>query len=983
MRPVNTERMYTLPTIRGKSGALHSNAMERKELPYDDFAQSLTRGGEMGRLIRDTDWTSSSVGSPGAWPATLRSALTLFLPSAAQVAIFWGDDYVAFYNDAHAKVMSDMHPRGFARPAREWSGETWEALGPMLDEVRTTGRTVAARDHPFEVLRDGRPQRVYFDISYSPILLPDGSVGGVLSIVSDTTERVRKIETIDDERERLRQMFDQAPGFIAVLRGPDHVIELANETYREMTGQRPLIGLPYAQALPDVAAIGFIEKLDEVRRTGRPFRGRDMPVKLPTTEPGGLRDYWIDFICQPITDADGQVTAIFIEGVDRTDRHQARQALERGRASLEQATEAGEIATWEYDLVRDRFYCSPRGLYFYGLPPDTPFMTIEQFRERVDPEDRAALRAVFPSVVDPVVRAPLDIEYRVVRPAGADVRWLSARGRALFDGDVCVRIVGTLADVTTRKSQAEAWRESEERFRALADSLPALVWMTEPDGRVAFASKGFETILDISPDEVTAGGWVALLRPDRRDEALRNRAGWLNRPASMSGEYPVLTACGQERWVHIEARPRFLGSEFQGYTACGIDVTEAHLAGERLEERIASRTAELMQQIAERERVEETLHQMQRLEAIGQLTSGVAHDFNNLLTVILGNVDALTVAGQRGLLDQRLRTRFDHIRVAAERGAALTAQLLAFSRRQRLEAKVVDLRLTVLGLLDLLGSTLGREIAIETRAAMPVWPALVDPTQMELIILNLAINARDAMVGGGLLTLAVDNVRRGEPTRAEEPPPGDYVRVSVQDTGTGMPPAVLAHAFEPFFTTKEVGKGSGLGLAQVFGFAKQSGGGVRIDSAPGEGTTVSVFLPRAATQAVAEPLPSPPPLADSLAGAIVMVLDDDDRVRQIAVEALREVGCHVVEASNGAAALDAFFHEPGIQLVVTDITMPGMNGIEFAQHVAQRHAHVRILFVTGHADPAEIAGVSEQQLIRKPYPRALLLERVRGLLHQR
>jgi PAS domain S-box-containing protein len=957
--------------------------MERKDLPPDDFAESLALGGEMGRRIRDADWGASSMGPPGAWPATLRSALTLFLPSAAQVAIFWGEDYVAFYNDAHAEAMSDMHPGGFARPAREWIGETWEALGPMLEKVRTTGRTVAARDHPFHVLRDGHRQLVYFDISYSPMLLPDGSVGGVLSIVSDTTERVHKVEAIGGERERLRRMFDQAPGFIAVLRGPDHVIEMANETYREMTGHRPLVGLPYAQALPDVAAIGFVEKLDEVRRTGLPFRGRDMPVKLPTAEPGGLRDYWIDFICQPIADADGQVTAIFIEGVDRTDRHQARQALQRGRASLEQATEAGEIATWEYDLRRDRFYCSPRGLYFYGLPPDTPFMTLARFRECVNPEDRAALREIFPSVIDPTVRAPLDIEYRVVRPAGEDTRWLSARGRGLFEGDVCVRVVGTLADVTTRKSQAEAWRESEERFRALADSLPALVWMTEPDGRVSFASKGFETILGIAPHEVAAGGWVALLRPDRRDEALRNRAGWLARPASMSGEYPVLTACGEERWVHIEARPRFLGSEFQGYTACGIDVTEAHVAGERLEARIALRTAELTEQIAERERVEETLHQMQRLEAIGQLTSGVAHDFNNLLTVILGNVDALTVAGQRGLLDQRLRTRFDHIRVAAERGAALTAQLLAFSRRQRLEAKVVDLRLTVLGLLDLLGSTLGREIAIETRAAMPVWPALVDPTQMELIILNLAINARDAMVGGGLLTLSVDNVRRGAPSRAEEPPPGDYVRVTVQDTGTGMPPAVLAHAFEPFFTTKEVGKGSGLGLAQVFGFAKQSGGGVRIDSAPGEGTTVSVFLPRAATQAIAEPAPAAPPLPQSLAGTTVMVLDDDDRVRQIAVDTLREAGCRVVEAADGAAALDAFFHEPGIQLVVTDIAMPGMNGIEFAQHVARRHAHVGILFVTGHADPSEIAGVAEDRLIRKPYPRALLLERVRALLHAR
>lgn len=976
-----------MPTIRGLAFTLRYALMQRDNLPLDDFARSLALGGETGKRILAVDWSSSPLGPPADWPATLRNALTMCLPSAAQVAIFWGEEYHTLYNDAHAAVMGSAHPDGFARPAAEWMGKTWETIGPLMERVRTTGETVADRDRALPFERAGRTGIVYFDVSYSPILLPDGSVGGILSIVSDTTERVRDAAAVGQERERLRAMFDQAPGFIAVLRGPDYVIELANSTYRRMTGNRPLVGRPYAEALPEVAAAGFIARLDEVRRTNTPFRALDMLVELPGEEPGTMRDYWIDFICQPIADEDGEVTAIFIEGIDRTEGHRAREALARGRAALEQATEAGEVAIWDYDVVRDRFVCSPRGMYLYGMQPDASPMTRAEFRELIDPDDRAMLEAAYPAVVDPATRGLLDIEYRVARDRLGEVRWLSVRGRGLFDGDVCVRIVGTLTDVTARKLQAEAWRESEERFRTVADSLPAVVWMTEPDGRISFASRGFEAILGVAPQTVVEHGWVDLLRPDRREHTRRRRIEWLASPSALSGEYPLLTPGGEERWIHIEARPRYLGTVFQGYLSCGIDVTEAHLAGERLEARIAQRTAELTEEIAERERVEETLHQMQRLEAVGQLTSGVAHDFNNLLTVILGNVDALVAAARRGLVDGRFQPRFDHIRIAAERGAALTTQLLAFSRRQRLEARVVELDRTMTNMQDLLASTLGREIAIETRSAGPIWPALVDPTQMELIILNLAINARDAMPGGGTLTLAVDNVTRGPPTSPEEPPPGDYVRVAVQDTGEGMTAAVRARAFEPFFTTKEVGKGSGLGLAQVFGFAKQSGGGVRIDSVPGQGTTISVFVPRAAASAradtppadVAPPAPLPP--GEPLRDVTVMVLDDDDRVRQIAVETLREAGCHVVEASDGASALEALAREPRIALVVTDIAMPGMTGIEFAQRVELLHRHIGILFVTGHADPAEIPLVSEDRLIRKPYSRRLLVDRVSALLH--
>jgi signal transduction histidine kinase len=272
---------------------------------------------------------------------------------------------------------------------------------------------------------------------------------------------------------------------------------------------------------------------------------------------------------------------------------------------------------------------------------------------------------------------------------------------------------------------------------------------------------------------------------------------------------------------------------------------------ETLEARVQERTAELaatnrqlVAQIEELQRVESTLQQMQRLEAIGQLTSGVAHDFNNLLTVVLGNIGFLEKANSIGN-DPRLQQRLFHMRLATERGAKLTSQLLAFSRRQRLQPKPFDVNKSLENMHDLLQSSLGGGITINTQLRPGIWPALADPTQIELVVLNLVINARDAMANEGTITIETSSAKVGSPERPEEPAAGDYVVIGVSDTGSGMTREVLAKAFEPFFTTKDIGKGSGLGLSQVLGFAKQSGGGIRIETRVGEGTSVKVYLPRA------------------------------------------------------------------------------------------------------------------------------------------
>jgi signal transduction histidine kinase/CheY-like chemotaxis protein len=405
-------------------------------------------------------------------------------------------------------------------------------------------------------------------------------------------------------------------------------------------------------------------------------------------------------------------------------------------------------------------------------------------------------------------------------------------------------------------------------------------------------------------------------------------------------------------------------------------IAEIQRAEALLERRVADRTAqlqdanrELAAQIVEREKAETALRQAQRLEAVGQLTSGVAHDFNNLLTVVLGNVDQL----RKNETDPKVLRRLDMMREASQRGARLTAQMLAFSRRQKLEPRAVDLNETVRSMGDMLQSAIGGSVKIEEPQLAPdLWAAMIDPTQIELVILNLAINARDAMEVGGSLTIRTENTSGDGAYRPEELPGGDYVMVAVSDTGSGMTDEVLARAFDPFFTTKDVGKGSGLGLSQVFGLAKQSGGGVSIDTEVGRGTTIRVFLPRADKTPVAERESGDEWFAAPNDGLIVLVVDDDEAVRNVTAGYLSDLGYDVIEANSGAAALETLERQDRIDAMVLDFAMPGMNGGELAREMRVRRPAAPILFATGYADAEALTDVSEDLIVRKPFTQAEL-----------
>lgn len=378
-------------------------------------------------------------------------------------------------------------------------------------------------------------------------------------------------------------------------------------------------------------------------------------------------------------------------------------------------------------------------------------------------------------------------------------------------------------------------------------------------------------------------------------------------------------------------------------------------------------TARITEQMEERERAETALRQAHRLEAVGQLTGGVAHDFNNLLTVLLGNIELMqaTLPADHSPATVATRTRLERMRTAAERGATLTDQLLAFARRQPLVPRVADLNAVIQGMLELLGSAIGSKIEIDLALDPALWPVLVDTPQIELVILNLALNARDAMPAGGRLGLSTANLTLRTGEAGPDLPAGAYVAVRVRDGGVGMTEEVAAHAFEPFYTTKDPSLGSGLGLSQVYGVARQSGGGALIQSTRGGGTTVTVLLPRASAAPEVEPRRDG---AGITLGARVLLVDDDDAVRTTTALILEAAGYDVMQADGAPAALGMIDSGLAIDVLLTDVAMPVTNGAELADQVRARRPAVPIVFVSGYADPNAIAGrESLQPLVRKPF----------------
>ncbi|HRW64715.1 MAG TPA: ATP-binding protein [Candidatus Competibacter sp.] len=544
-----------------------------------------------------------------------------------------------------------------------------------------------------------------------------------------------------------------------------------------------------------------------------------------------------------------------------------------------------------------------------------------------------------------------------------------------------------IKEIAVRNQTEAALRESEARLRAMTRAMPDLVFVVDEDGRyreVLAAGRDIGATLmrgkvpapirgkllsEVHPPEMAALFLDIILR------ALRTQQIQI-------AEYELETSSGP-RW--FESRTAPLDVQFTDRSTIPANTAQQHLFPPP-EVQIVAKSAAIVvaRDITKRKQAEVQLRQAQKMHAIGQLTGGIAHDFNNLLAVIMGNLELLheQLAAQprlHELAQQALR--------AVDRGANLTRRLLAFARRQPLLAQPTDLNKLILGMLDLMRRTLGANIQIDTMLAADLKQTLVDPDQLESALLNLAINARDAMPRGGKLALETGNVRLDEnyaSTQQEDVRPGLYVMLAVRDNGGGMVPEVLEHAFEPFFTTKETSKGSGLGLSMVYGLVKQSGGHIAIHSKPGQGTTVRLYLPQMQAS------PSPPTgvkAADTVFkghGETILVVEDDTDVRLFAVNALRALGYDTRQAGDAAAALELLETTPQIALLFTDIVLPGeMDGVKLAAEAQHRHPGLRVLFTSGYTEHPLIVGgqlAEDVEILAKPYRKNELGQKLRVLL---
>lgn len=498
----------------------------------------------------------------------------------------------------------------------------------------------------------------------------------------------------------------------------------------------------------------------------------------------------------------------------------------------------------------------------------------------------------------------------------------------------------------------EALRASQSQFSVLAQSLPIAVWVAAPDGLLQWFNSQSYAYSGYAVADLASRKWASVVHPD---DLAQTKALWKQAVAS-GGSYEAQMRLrrrdGSYRWHLSRAVPvRAASGEVLRWVGSSTDIHDQQLSTQRLHAQNESLISAEKHQAEALRQAEEQLRQAQKMEAVGQLTGGIAHDFNNLLTGIIGSLELMA----RRIAQGRHETLGRYIDAAigsAERAASLTHRLLAFGRRQPLEPRPLNARQLIADMVELLERTLGPlyELRLQQGAEEPL--TFCDPSQLESSILNIAINARDAMPSGGRLTIetAVLELSQAQGDLA----PGGYVRITLTDNGVGMSADVLSHAMEPFFTTKPVGQGTGLGLSMVYGFARQSEGQLVLESRPGQGTAVSIYLPRARAVPAAAPFLERP--GSSLAGKRVVLVEDEPVIRELILELLADLGLHVLSAGNGTQGLELLQGGAVVDLLITDIGLPGLNGRELADRAMAERPGLNVLFITGYAESTALAG---------------------------
>jgi signal transduction histidine kinase len=899
----------------------------------------LEGGGEMAAYLREADWSRSPIGQPSEWPPTLKSALSAALSSRFPMVVWWGPELLMFYNDAWVPILGrTKHPQGFGRPGKESWPETWPIVGAQFESA-LKGVASWSEDLMLASDRRGFLEECYFTYSHSPLRDEHGEVVGVFSAVSETTAHVlmeRRLRLI----QRLSDLFPAAD--ISSQDKGAACSMLVSELCREG------LDIPFAVLYRRVG-----DDAELVCRSGLGAAHPEIPEHLAlhtVADPWGVVRSFQDRVAVECAEVSGVLGDL--PGGAWPEPVKELMALPFEAAGFDHVLVCGVSPRLRLDERYRDFLKLVSRQFALNLTNSHLQEAADAEREVLSRLNDFSRKLVAAPDLDSVLRLGLDT---IIELHGADFGNLQLYDRKTRTLRLAVHkgfdepFLAYFAEVDAAHGSVcgQALRTGARVVVEDVEADPEFA----PHRHIARGS-GFRAVQSTPLISMETGRPVGMVSTHFREKIrLTRRELELTDIISRQLADVIVMYIAEERLRESEAKLQEANESLEGKV------------GERTRD-LAAANRQLKLQIERRTKAEESLTQMQRLEAVGELTAGVAHDFNNLLMVVLGNVRFM----ENRLDDPAQKHRLMMAREAAERGARLTTQLLAFSRRQTLEPRPVDLNDTVKAMGDLLQSTLGGLIQVHLDMAQDLWPASVDADQLELLFLNLAINARDAMASGGELWIKTENVRiRRRSDAPGAPEPGEYVAISIRDTGHGMSPQVLARVFEPFFTTKAVGKGSGLGLAQVYGFSTQSGGGVKIESAIGEGTTVQVFLPRLLRESGAPPPEAAQTRSKVERRGVVLVVDDDAAVRETESTMIADLGYEILEAASGAAALELVEARPDIGAVMLDFAMPGMNGGDAAREIARLRPGLPVVLVTGYGDLERIGEIPGGRILKKPF----------------